>query len=63
MFGTDAIPYGIETPQQIFGDALYEIYFRFLETVDDYFDYAPAPTPPQVRLRMYVVWLHTTMHH
>ena len=24
---------------------LYEIYFRFLETEDEYFDYAPAPVP------------------
>src|SRR5262249_40120245 len=41
LFGTDAIPYGTETPQQIFGELLYEIYFRFLETEDEYFDYAP----------------------
>ena len=30
-----------------------EIYFRFLETEDEYFDYAPAPTPPQGRWRIY----------
>ena len=53
MFGTDAIPYGTETPQQIFGDRLYEIYFRFLETEDEYFDYAPAPVPPQGRWAIY----------
>jgi predicted TIM-barrel fold metal-dependent hydrolase len=53
MFGTDAIPGGIETPQQVFGDALYEIYYRFLETEDEYFDYAPAPTPPQGRWQIY----------
>jgi len=52
LFGTDAVPKGYETPQQIFGEALYEIYFRFLETEDEYFDYAPAPTPPQGRWRI-----------
>jgi predicted TIM-barrel fold metal-dependent hydrolase len=53
MFGTDAVPEGFETPQQIFGDELYEIYYRFLETEDEYFDYAPAPKPPQGRWRIY----------
>ncbi|MGA2986749.1 MAG: amidohydrolase family protein [Terriglobia bacterium] len=52
MLGTDAAPHGTETPQQIFGDALYEIYFRFLETEDEYFDYAPAPVPPQGRWKI-----------
>ncbi len=52
MFGTDAIPGGLETPQQIFNDQLYEIYYRFLETDDEYFDYAPAPTPPQGRWKI-----------
>lgn len=49
LFGTDAVPEGHETPQQIFGDELYQIYYRFLETEDEYFDYAPAPKPPQGR--------------
>jgi predicted TIM-barrel fold metal-dependent hydrolase len=53
LFGTDAVPHGTETPQQIFGDKLYEIYYRFLETEDEYFDYAPAPVPPQGRWRIY----------
>jgi predicted TIM-barrel fold metal-dependent hydrolase len=53
MFGTDAIPGGKETPQQIFNDQLYEIYYRFLESKDEYFDYAPAPTPPQGRWKIY----------
>ncbi len=57
LFGTDAVPHGVETPQQVFGDALYEIYFRFLETEDEYFDYAPAPVPPQGRWRIYGVGL------
>ena len=53
LFGTDAVPNGTDTPQQIFNDALYEIYYRFLETEDEYFDYAPAPVPPQGRWRIY----------
>jgi predicted TIM-barrel fold metal-dependent hydrolase len=53
LFGTDAVPHGTQTPQQIFGEALYRIYFRFLETEDEYFDYAPAPVPPQGRWRIY----------
>ena len=57
MFGTDAVPHGKETPQQLFGDELYEIYYRFLETEDEYFDYAPAPVPPQGRWRIYGVGL------
>ena len=44
--------------KQTFGDALYEIYFRFLETEDEYFDYAPAPVPPQGRWRIYGLGLH-----
>jgi predicted TIM-barrel fold metal-dependent hydrolase len=57
LFGTDAVPKGYETPQQIFGEALYEIYYRFLETEDEYFDYAPAPVPPQGRWRIYGIGL------
>jgi predicted TIM-barrel fold metal-dependent hydrolase len=57
MFGTDAVPNGHETPQQVFGDQLYKIYYRFLETEDEYFDYAPAPVPPQGRWRIYGVGL------
>ncbi len=57
LFGTDAIPGGTETPQQIFGDELYAIYYRFLETEDEYFDYAPAPVPPQGRWRIYGIGL------
>lgn len=52
LFGTDAIPHGHEYPQQLFCDELYEIYYRFLETDDEYFDYAPAKTPPQGRWRI-----------
>ncbi len=53
LFGTDAVPNGYDTPQQIFGERLYEIYYRFLETEDEYFDYAPAPVPPQGRWQIY----------
>jgi predicted TIM-barrel fold metal-dependent hydrolase len=53
LFGTDAIPLGTETPQQVFGEALYRIYYRCLETEDEYFDYAPARLPPQGRWRIY----------
>jgi len=53
MFGTDAVPNGTSTPQQILSAKLYEIYYRFLETEDEYFDYAPAPKPPQGRWQIY----------
>jgi predicted TIM-barrel fold metal-dependent hydrolase len=53
LFGTDAIPNGFDMPQQVFGDQLYQIYYRFLETEDEYFDYAPAPVPPQGRWKIY----------
>jgi hypothetical protein len=49
LFGTDATPHGYDYPQQLFCDRLYEIYYRFLETADEYFDYAPAKIPPQGR--------------
>jgi hypothetical protein len=52
LFGTDATPHGDEYPQQVFNDTLYEIYYRFLETDDEYFDYAPAKVPPQGRWRI-----------
>jgi predicted TIM-barrel fold metal-dependent hydrolase len=57
LFGTDATPQGNEFPQQFFNDKLYELYFRFLETEDEYFDYAPAKVPPQGRWRIYGVGL------
>jgi hypothetical protein len=52
LFGTDATPNDLTCPQQIYCDELYEIYYRFLETEDEYFDYAPAPVPPQGRWRI-----------
>ena len=57
LFGTDAVPNGHQYPQQVFGEKLYEIYFRFLETEDEYFDYAPARVPPQGRWRIYGIGL------
>jgi predicted TIM-barrel fold metal-dependent hydrolase len=57
LFGTDAVPNGTDTPQQIYGDELYKIYYRFLETEDEYFDYAPAPVPPQGRWQIYGIGL------
>jgi predicted TIM-barrel fold metal-dependent hydrolase len=61
LFGTDATPNAPEVPQQTYTDALYEIYFRFLETEDEYFDYAPAPVPPQGRWRIYGLGLPETI--
>jgi len=53
LFGTDATPHGDQVPQQVFNEKLYEIYYRFLESEDEYFDYAPARVPPQGRWRIY----------
>lgn len=61
LFGTDATPHGDDYPQQVFNDKLYEIYFRFLETEDEYFDYAPARVPPQGRWRIYGINLPESM--
>lgn len=61
LFGTDATPHGEEFPQQVYNDKLYEIYYRFLETEDEYFDYAPAEIPPQGRWRIYGIHLPDTI--
>ena len=61
LFATDATPHGDEFPQQVFNDKLYEIYFRFLETEDEYFDYAPAKVPPQGRWKIYGIHLADTV--
>lgn len=63
LFGTDATPHGDEFPQQVFNDKLYEIYYRFLETDDEYFDYAPARVPPQGRWRIYGIQLPEKILH
>ncbi|HET7268506.1 MAG TPA: amidohydrolase family protein [Oleiagrimonas sp.] len=63
LFGTDAVPspWGDDVPQQLFSDELYEIYYRFLETEDEYFDYAPAFKPPQGRWSIYGLKLSDTI--
>ena len=63
VFGTDATPHGDKFPQQVFNDRLYEIYFRFLETDDEYFDYAPAPVPPQGRWKISGIYLPDGILH
>jgi predicted TIM-barrel fold metal-dependent hydrolase len=63
VFGTDATPHGDQFPQQVFGDPLYQIYFRFLETADEYFDYAPAAAPPQGRWRISGIELPDSILH
>ncbi|MBI3667746.1 MAG: amidohydrolase family protein, partial [Acidobacteria bacterium] len=57
LFGTDATPNGAEVPQQDLKPAMYQCYFRFLETLDEYFDYSPAAVPPQGRWRIYGIGL------
>jgi predicted TIM-barrel fold metal-dependent hydrolase len=61
LFGTDATPHGDEFPQQVFNEKLYEIYYRFLQTDDEYFDYAPAKIPPQGRWKIYGIELPDTI--
>ena len=53
MMGTDATPNAEAYPQQDLKPATYRGYFRFFETLDEYFDYSPAPVPPQGRWRIY----------
>jgi predicted TIM-barrel fold metal-dependent hydrolase len=55
LFGTDAVPppAGDQYPQQVLKDEMFQIYYRFLETEDEYFEYAPARVPPQGRWRIY----------
>jgi predicted TIM-barrel fold metal-dependent hydrolase len=45
----DRILFGTDGPR----DELYPIYFRFLETEDEYFDYSPGPIPSQGRWKIY----------
>ncbi len=47
LFGTDAGP----------DLATYRIYYRFLETDDEYFDYGPGESPAQGRWRIYALHL------
>ncbi len=58
LFGTDATwDAGKEFPQQDLKPAMFRCYFRFLETEDEYFDYAPSDVPPQGRWRIYGIAL------
>lgn len=57
LFGTDAVPNGVNYPQQDLMPAMFRCYFRFFETEDDYFDYSPAAVPPQGRWRIYGIGL------
>ena len=57
MFGTDATPRGKNVPQQDLRPEMFQCYFRFLETEDEYFDYAPSAVPPQGRWRIYGIGL------
>jgi predicted TIM-barrel fold metal-dependent hydrolase len=57
MFGTDATPNADAYPQQDLKPKMFQAYFRFLETWDEYFDYSPAPTPPQGRWMIYGIGL------
>ena len=45
----DRILFGTDGPR----DELYPIYFRCLETEDEYFEYGPGPIPTQGRYRIY----------
>jgi predicted TIM-barrel fold metal-dependent hydrolase len=53
----DRILFGTDGPR----DALYPIYFRFLETEDEYFDYSPGPVPSQGRWKIYGLGLNDTI--
>lgn len=59
LFGTDAVPLpdGAKYPQQTLVPEMFQAYFRFLETYDEYFDYSPAKTPPQGRWKIYGIGL------
>jgi hypothetical protein len=57
MFGTDASPNGSSVPQQDLMPEMFRLYFRWLETLDEYFDYAPSATPPQGRWKIYGIGL------
>jgi len=57
MMGTDATPNATAYPQQDLRPELFRCYFRFFETMDEYFDYSPAPVPPQGRWKIYGIAL------
>jgi uncharacterized protein len=50
----DRILFGVDiTPRE----EVYRLYFRYLETLDEYFNYFPSPTPPQGRWQIYGIGL------
>jgi predicted TIM-barrel fold metal-dependent hydrolase len=49
----DRILFGTDTSGGEDSERSWEIYFRFLETEDEYFDYSPSRIPPQGRWRIY----------
>ena len=51
LFGTDTDP-APRSNGDTNSDKMYQIYFRFLETDDEYFDYAPSAIPGQGRWRI-----------
>jgi predicted TIM-barrel fold metal-dependent hydrolase len=59
LFGTDAVPLpdGDNYPQQVLKPEMFQGYFRFFETNDEYFDYSPAAAPPQGRWKIYGIAL------
>lgn len=52
LFGTDATPIAMHLRSGYSTISCYEIYYRFLETEDEYFDYSPAKVSPQGRWRI-----------
>ena len=53
MFGTDASPKRMRPSLKVLSDQLFETYYRFLETEDEYFDYSPWSKPLQGRWQIY----------
>jgi len=52
----DRILFGIDAGPDL---AMYRIYWRFLETQDEYFDYSPTKTPTQGRWKIYGLGLRS----
>jgi hypothetical protein len=50
LFGTDRYPGKTVQPR-------YKIYYRFLETADEYFDYYKHPFPPTGEWKIYGIFL------
>jgi predicted TIM-barrel fold metal-dependent hydrolase len=57
LFGTDATPNGTDVPWQDLRPEMFQAYFRFLETEDEYFNYSPTPAPPNGRWNIYGIGL------